>query len=690
MHNVYKRKNLELAWQRVKRNRGSAGIDGQTLEETDLPDVTERNVMLDSFLKSSSQSCGRSIRTFTFFVLLDLYLWLEVDLRLIYHGGGMINNFPPFYRGWAFFQKFLSYPGGPVAYLSAFLSQLWYYSWAGALVVTLQAWLICLCIDVIIKAIHAPRLRWIRFIPPILLLVLYNQYTYRFVTTMALLASLVFICLYLTISAKSTRFRFAAFLALSVVLYYLAGGAYLVFAAFGVIYELFFQRSWLTVFFYFCSALAIPWAGGVLIFNVPIFDAFTELSPLSWKASYYGSQPKMLILVHLFYLLPLLIALGCGLWRLFFRQPPLAVDHLHSTQAQSGNGRKKGKNKPSGRLSKPGSGILSLSSVNKKLRWVIESLALFTAAGVVIFFSHREDLKILYEVDYYAYHKKWPQLLETARHCTTNNFFVIHAVNRALYHTNRLGCDMLSYPQHPRALFLTGVKQESSCWYRFDTHLDLGLINAAEYSLTKALEMFGERPILLKRLALVNMVKGNIGTARVYLEALARTLFDANWARMYPDRLESDPNLTTDQEIQRLRQLMLQKDFDLHSPDYHDLLLTLLEQNPKNSMAFGYLMASYLMAKRNDLLVQNLYRLDDFGYSEVPRLYEEAVIVYSITTRKAPGYQISPKSLRRWEGFRQILTRYGGDVKAALNDLKEEYGATYFFYSLYGFTGSEK
>jgi group II intron reverse transcriptase/maturase len=30
---VYKRKNLELAWQRVKRNRGAAGIDGQTLEE---------------------------------------------------------------------------------------------------------------------------------------------------------------------------------------------------------------------------------------------------------------------------------------------------------------------------------------------------------------------------------------------------------------------------------------------------------------------------------------------------------------------------------------------------------------------------------------------------------------------------------------------------------------------------------
>ena len=260
---------------------------------------------------------------------------------------------------------------------------------------------------------------------------------------MALLTSLVFICLYLTITTRSNLSRLAAFLVLSVVLYYLAGGAYLVFAAFGVIYELFFRRSWLTAFFYFCLALTIPWAAGVLIFNVPVLDAFTELSPLSRKASYYGSQPKMLIIVHLLYLLPLLIALGCGLWQLFFRQPPLAVDQLHATQAQSSSGRKKGKNKPPGRLSKPGSGILSRSFVNKKLRWVIESLALFTAAGVVIFFSHRKDLKILYEVDYYAYHKKWPQLLETARHCRSNNFFIIHAVNRALYHTNRLGCDML-------------------------------------------------------------------------------------------------------------------------------------------------------------------------------------------------------------------------------------------------------
>ncbi len=30
---IYKRKNLELAWKRVKRNQGAGGIDGQTLDE---------------------------------------------------------------------------------------------------------------------------------------------------------------------------------------------------------------------------------------------------------------------------------------------------------------------------------------------------------------------------------------------------------------------------------------------------------------------------------------------------------------------------------------------------------------------------------------------------------------------------------------------------------------------------------
>ena len=51
---------------------------------------------------------GGAIRTLVFFVLFYLYLWLSVDLRLIYHGGGIIANFPVFVRGGAFFEQFMS------------------------------------------------------------------------------------------------------------------------------------------------------------------------------------------------------------------------------------------------------------------------------------------------------------------------------------------------------------------------------------------------------------------------------------------------------------------------------------------------------------------------------------------------------------------------------------------------------
>src|SRR4030043_2331650 len=121
----------------------------------------------DIIKQHSSQGLKRLLQSFLFFILFYLYLWLYVDLRLMYHGAGIITNFPVFYKGWAFFLSFLSYPGGLVEYLSAFLSQLFYYSWAGALVVMVQAWLISLCVNYMLKAANSLRIRGIRFLPPI-------------------------------------------------------------------------------------------------------------------------------------------------------------------------------------------------------------------------------------------------------------------------------------------------------------------------------------------------------------------------------------------------------------------------------------------------------------------------------------------------------------------------------------------
>ena len=217
----------------------------------------------------------------------------------------------------------------------------------------------------------------------------------------------------------------------------------------------------------------------------------------------------------------------------------------------------------------------------------------------------------------------------------------------------------------------------------------LGQVNLAEYALITCMEMYGEQPIILKRLALVNMVKGDTGAARVYLGALSKTLFDAGWAKNYLERIEHDPNLSTDKEVQQLRSLMPVMDREFKAVK-ENMLLDLLNSNKHNRMAFEYLMGFYLLMGRLDEFVGNLYRLNDFDYARIPRAYEEAILFYNYRTKKnieVPGREISAESRERFANFLKVYHRYGTNKAMAFNELARDYGDSYTFYCLYKVSG---
>ena len=624
------------------------------------------------------------LQSFLFFTFFYLYLWLYVDLKLIYNGAGIITDFPVFYKGWAFFMPFLSYPGGPVEYLSAFLSQLLYYSWAGALVITLQAWLMCLCLDYILKAANSLRSHLICFTLPILLLVLYTKYTYFFVTTMAFLTALLTACLYLKIALSRAR-NFSCvsvFLILSIILYYLASGAFLLFAVICAFYELIFRSRWKIGLFYLLSAAAIPYILGVLIFQISTIDAFSNLLPFTWKILNYQARKRAVAIVYVLYLLPPSMLLVFGLWGVLIKR-------LYLTKIRSGG---KSVKKHRKEFSNLPAKIFSWYICSPKLKFVVELLLLFVISGSTIFFSRNDNLRTRFKVDYYAYHKMWPELLTSARQYPTDPF-IAHAVNRALYHTGRLGYNMFFWPQHPDYLFLSDNKYKWMYWQIFDVFLDIGVLNIAENALTECLEGLGSRPMVLQRLALINMVKGNSGSARIYLGALNKTLFNADWAKHYLDLLETDPDLSTDKYIQHLRSICLDKDCLTSSLRKERTLSWLLEKNSQNRMAFEYLMAWYMLNKHLGKLVQNFERLKDFDYRELPTHYEEAALIYVYGTRKTlnlSGYQPNPQKRRQIEDFSRLINSYGGDKKAAFNEVSKKFLNTYFFYYMYAPPSSNK
>jgi len=634
--------------------------------------------------RHSSRRIEWLLQSFIFFILFYLYLRLYVDLRLIYHGAGIITNFPVFYKGWSFFLSFLSYPGGPLEYLSAFLSQLFYYSWAGALVVTVQAWLLSVCIDYLLKVTNSPRIRLFCFVLPILLLVLYTRYTYYFVTTIALLAALLAACIYLKVTFSRTKIFscMSVFLILSAILYYLAGGAFLLFAIICAIYELIFRSRWKTGLLYLLSATAIPYILGFLIFGVSIIDTFSNLLPFSWKILNYEARKRSVTIVYLLYLLPPLTLLVFGLGHI------LGNKLRFTKKLKGGKPARKHRNKFIYLPAK----IFSWYRCSPKLKCVVELLLLLVIAGSAVFFSRNENLRTRFKVDYYACHKMWPELLTTARRYPTDPF-IAHAVNRALFHTGRLGYDMFSWPQHQDYLFLSGTKYKWADWQIFDLYLDIGLVNIAEIALTDCLEALGSRPMILQRLALINMVKGNLGSAKIYLGALSKTLFHAEWARQYLDRLRIDPNLSTDQYVRHLRSLCLDKDLPAHSLPREKALSWLLEKNSQNRMAFEYLMAWYMLNKHLGKFVQKIELVRDLGYAELPAQYEEATLIYVFGTRKSislSDYEPNTQVRRQMEEFSRILSGYGGDKKAAFKELSKKFYNTYFFYYIYAPSGTNK
>ncbi|MBN1695249.1 hypothetical protein JW879_07615 [candidate division WOR-3 bacterium] len=618
---------------------------------------------MDIFKKIQSKEFESASRSFLFFILFYLYLWLFVDIHLIYHGGGEIRYFPVFYKDWFFFKEFLSYPGGLVEYLSTFISQFFYFSWAGALIITLQAWVIYAFVNSFVKIVNAPQLRWLRFVPPIFFLILYSKYTFYFITTMTLTVALCFIWLYIKFNFRKESLRLITFFILSTVLYALVGGAYIIFALLCGMYELLSRRQWQTSLIFLLSALIIPYFEGVLIYRFSSVDAFTILTPIFWKFQIYNKTDGVLFVYGLYLFLPLL-TFALIIWRM------LGV-----------------------RLNLPKfiSKVSEISFMkNKKIRWIIDTGFLFLVAAAAVCFSFDSKRKALFSVDYYAFNRMWPQVLEAATD-NPNHPLVIAAVNRALYHLGQFGNTSFTLRHNPSTLLLVGEHHAQLYWYQSDIFLDLGYVNGAEHDVAEALEYYGERPQLLQRMAIINMIKGNIGTARIYLGALSKILFYSGWANMYLNRIESDPTLSEDRQIQYLRSLMIDREHLLEYPTINAILLELLNKNRYNRMAFEYLMTCYIVTKDLDSFAKNIDRFKDFQYPSIPRLFEEAILIISSSPSGKNLMQgkelvISGKSLQRYNSFLNFLSAFKKDKNKALREIPDDLRDSYFFY--YTFFGN--
>jgi hypothetical protein len=623
---------------------------------------------------TSRQNWLQPLSFAVFFTAFYLYLWLFIKPQFIYHGFGIIIlKYPAFSLDWSFLTESFTRPGGLVEYVSGFLSQCYYFPWIGALIVTLLAWMLCRCTHTLITCSGPGRLRILSCLPACALLITYNRYDHPLAMCLALLIALSSSIAYQRIRITSPAVSAVLFLIITAIIYHIAGAACLVFTALATLHEFFHRRHPLWAGLMLLMAISSVCLIAVFAFDLTLTQAYTILTPFNHTLTADMDIVSRIAVQCLYLFAPMLVLL-IALWqKLFGRQSSGTV-------------------KPARRKRKTKKKNAASDNRNRHmLKFAAQAVFLAAVFTSSVFFSmDRMNREWMY-MNYFAQRNMWADLLLRARKMPPGAYNVnsTHNINRALYHTGKLGNEMFEFTQKAEALMFTtpGTTSGMKKWKMCDLFFHLGCLNLAEHLAFEIMEIQGDLPFILRRLAQINIVKGQPETAKVFLNALGKNLVYARHAKVMLADLDKDPQLNNNPQLKYIRSIVSDKDSPTWKSGPMDrLLLGLLKHNPKNKMAFEYLMAYYLLTGQTDKIADNLARFDDFGYEQIPLHYQQAILIHIGSTGRNVSLHdrsISPQTINDYEKFLAACKNLQHNHQAAFNSLIADFGNSYFFYALF-------
>jgi hypothetical protein len=669
--------------------------------------------MVVSHREKGLSTKGRVGLVLVFFLACYGYLWLFVQPRVIYDGfGTVVLDVPVFAAGGQFLREALDVPGGLTVYAYGLLSQGFCCSWLGALVVVLTA----LCLGGLAQGHYvragplrpgAPQRilgRWrpgpksdrsdlearpsailqgpqtphfafgesLPYFPPIFIFLLYSRYDHPLAAGLTLSLGLLLSLVFEKLPLRRVPLRVVVFGLLAGISYWLGGaGSASVFALMTVIHLL-FRRAWLA------ALLALPVTAGIIwiladhVFYLSPRQAFLTLIPFRRDEAAGLRTFSRFLVVLLYAFVPVSVSL-LGLWRL-----AVARDGDAGTAPPRQRKGRKTRAAPAFRRA-----FLA--------HW--QRLALpavpVTVLAVGLYGSSDRIHRHIVRMNALSRQGRWAEVLELGARLPQKvySIYANHDIDRALYGVGRLPYDMFCFSQNPHALLLTH-EEEESCMTQLkmcDAFIELGNVDLAEKLASEFLVTKGHLGFVLEKLAWISLIKGQDDTARVYLQALRKDWVCRNRAEAMLHGLDHGFEPEAAAYIRRIRSYIRRRDAGrLNRESIEEMLTGLLEQNPRNRMAFEYLMACYLLAGQVDKIAARMGRLEELGYREVPTLYEEAMLISYGARRQSldlKRFPISRGTLERYERFVRLNdSMQTHNRQAVLEQLVREFGTSYFFY----------
>lgn len=581
-----------------------------------------------------------------FIVFTFLFTWLFVKPSLIYQ-----HQEPVFFFNERFFVEHLTYPGGLTTWLGSFLGQSLFFDGLGAFALTCLSGLIALSVYGVVRAAGSKgKILW-PMLSVLAFFVLQNRYDFTMPLALGFLLAVGFAAIYMHWFPQKGWFRLGLLLVLGTGLYFVLGGPFLLFVLLVALYDLLVSRRIWTALAAIALGVGLPLAGFYWIFFVNLKAASLYLLPLS---DISGLTRTILIALYLY--LPVFMIVHSLLSFLF-----------------------KGK-----------SWMPSSWFANRP--WVyLASCFLFLGIGATVLGTQTVDQKQkrYLQIRNYAQNHQWRRILDISTPKDLEDWRSATQINQALYHVGGMADNLFVYPQYWGS---RGLVMDKSVGLHYplensDLYLDIGHLNEAEHWGHESMSTRGETGWTLEQLAIINLAKDEADAANVFISKLERTVLFKSRAAHLRQLLEDASLRVRDPEISAIRahKISPEGDFIYYSSYPTVTFDRVLENSTKNRMAFEYLMSMYLLNGELSDFIKHLKYLNVMGYTEIPRPYQEAIILYMAAARlnQMPlpkGFTVSPELVKQFQRFQTIWSQSNHDPVVALSKLRNDFRDTYWFY----------
>lgn len=550
-----------------------------------------------------------------------------------------------------FFSK-MSFPGGFSGYTGGFLTQFYFLSLAGPLIITLLLFGIQQSMRHILSVVNGNNSFFMfSFLPSLNAAMILCDEFYQLSAVTGFFIALLFSRLY--VSIKKDQLRFVTGILLLPLTYWLTGGSFLMLLAIMLVFEIVSGirvrreakkggvsdtdqshglATWKLIV-YFIIALGVPMLVRRYLILEPVMLAYLS-------EFYYDLRVVIPNAIPILFALPALLMIAIS-W---------------------------------------------MPDNNKIYRFaIILQLAVIIFAG---YFGIRlwanfgaEDIM---EYDYLVRNGRWNDVIKLAEKNPPKNNLSLAMLNLSLAKTDKMGDKLFSFEQNGNGgLFLPFKKEYVAPMMGNEIFFQLGLINASQEYVFESMETtpnLNKTVRAIKRLAETNLINGNYEVADKYIELLKHTIFYHKWAIDTERYLYREDLINNHPVWGEKRRMMTKDDFFFKVENMENTLNILLHENPGNRVAFEYLMAFYLINKDLRNFMNHLPLMNEFNYREIPVSYQEAIMyvigLTSVNPMSNTAFKISSDTKARMKAYADIYTAYA-DPKELL---RKRFSGTFWYY----------